>query len=295
MTATPEPVGPTRARLGEGPCWDDDRQVLWWLDINGNAVHRTRPDGTTATVPTPDRPTALAPLADGRLLVALAGGLAVLDTGGDAGTGEVTARLDLPLEPGVRLNDGACDPLGRFWVGSMAEDEEPGRGHLYRVRDGRVDTVLDDVWLSNGIDWSPDGSLMYYIDSLTRRVDVFDFGHDAAGGDVSNRRTLVEVPAAAGIPDGLTVDTDGAVWVAFFGGGAVRRYTPAGELDREIPLPAANVTACAFGGSARDRLFITTAAGPGTHAGALFTVHTGHQGNPTRYLDLSHLPGSLSS
>jgi sugar lactone lactonase YvrE len=138
----------------------------------------------------------------------------------------------------------------------MTYDETPGGGTLSRLTgDGGVTTVLDDVTVSNGTGWSPDGRLMYYIDSPTRRVDVFD--HEA--GRVSNRRPFAEIEDGAGFPDGLTVDADGCVWVALWDGGAVRRYTPSGELDRVITLPTPRVTACAFGGSDLTDLYITTA------------------------------------
>jgi sugar lactone lactonase YvrE len=294
MPEQPQPVGTVRAQLGEGPCWDDKRKVLLWVDIYGKAVHVTDPDGATATFAMPERPTAIAPIANGQVLVALAAGLTVFDPlTGSAGTG-----LDLSLGAGIRLNDGASDPLGRFWVGSMAEDDRPGCGYLYRAHRGGVDAVLADVGLSNGIDWSPDGSRMYYVDSLTQRIDVFDF----SDGEPTSRAPLVEIPADAGLPDGITVDTDGGIWVALFGGGAVRRYTPDGSLDLELLIPADNVTACAFGGPERDRLYITTASVQVADerrplqpdAGALFAVSTGHQGSPTRYLDVSCLPGTLA-
>jgi sugar lactone lactonase YvrE len=140
----------------------------------------------------------------------------------------------------------------------MRYDEAKGGGTLSRITgDGAAEVVLDDVTVSNGTGWSPDGRLMYYIDTPTRRIDVFD--HDPATGRVSGRRPLATVEDGAGYPDGLTVDADGCVWVALWDGAAVRRYTPGGELDRVVRLPVPRVTACAFGGAGLTDLYITTA------------------------------------
>lgn len=163
----------------------------------------------------------------------------------------------------------------------MRYDEATGGGTLSRLTgDGTAATVLPDVTVSNGTGWSPDGRLMYYIDTPTRRVDVFD--HDADG--VRDRRPLVEIEEGAGFPDGLTVDADGCVWVALWDGGAVRRYTPAGELDRVITLPTPRTTACAFGGAALTDLYVTTARvglpSPHPVAGSLLVIPDAGQGLP---------------
>ncbi len=129
----------------------------------------------------------------------------------------------------VRMNDGACDPQGRFWAGTMAYDEAPGAGVLYRLElDGSCTTVITGLTISNGIGWSPDGTTMYLADSGTGRVDAFDF--DGASGDVTGRRTIVAIDEPGVAPDGLTVDEEGAIWVALWGGGAVHRYGPDGAL-----------------------------------------------------------------
>jgi sugar lactone lactonase YvrE len=176
--------------------------------------------------------------------------------------------------PGRRANDAAVAPDGSLWAGTMRYDEAPGGGTLSRVTgDGTVGVVVDDVAVSNGTGWSPDGRLMYYIDSPTRRIDVFDHDGD---GQLVNRRTLAEIEQGSGFPDGLTVDADGCVWVALWDGGAVRRYTPDGELDRVIGLPVPRVTACAFGGADLSDLYITTArtglSAPHPVAGSLLVV-----------------------
>jgi sugar lactone lactonase YvrE len=155
------------------------------------------------------------------------------------------------------MNDGACDPQGRFWAGTMAYDESPGAGTLYRLElDGRCSTVLTGLTISNGIGWSPDGGTMYLSDSGTRLVEAFDF--DGVTGAISGRRTLVRIDEPGVAPDGLTVDEDGDIWVAMYGGWAVHRYGPEGSLRATLPMPVAQATSCAFGGDDRRTLFVTT-------------------------------------
>jgi sugar lactone lactonase YvrE len=159
---------------------------------------------------------------------------------------------------GVRMNDGACDPQGRFWAGTMAYDESPGAGALDRLElDGSCTRVLTGLTNSNGIGWSPDGATMYLADSGTGRVEAFDF--DGGSGDISRRRTLVRIEQPGVAPDGLTVDEDGGIWVALWGGGAIQRYAADGSLLTTVRLPVERPTSCAFGGSDRATLFVTTA------------------------------------
>lgn len=212
------------------------------------------------------------PRAGGGLVVNLRDGVALHD---DEGGFAYLAHL--PAD-GVRGNDAAVGPDGAFWAGTMRYDEASGGGRLRRVaRDGGVTTVLDDVTVSNGIAWSPAADLMYYVDTPTGRIDVFDF----TPGGPRRRRPLTEVP---GKPDGLTVDTDGCVWVALWGAGRVLRYTPAGALDRTLEVPTPQTTACAFGGPGLRDLYVTTArtgapAGD-PNAGALFVLPDAGQGLP---------------
>jgi sugar lactone lactonase YvrE len=192
---------------------------------------------------------------------------------------------ELWSDTNVRMNEGGCDPDGRFYCGSMAYDQQPGAGALYRLDpDGSVQVVLENVTISNGLEWSPDGSRAYYNDSPTQRIDVFDY--EAESG-LSGRRPFAEVPAEVGLPDGLTVDEEGGIWVALYGGGSVRRYTPDGMLDYVIEVPAKQVTACTFGGSGLDQLFITTSRedlkpGEDPLAGSLFRASGGVAGMPVR-------------
>jgi sugar lactone lactonase YvrE len=180
------------------------------------------------------------------------------------------------------MNEGGCDPDGRFYRGAMAYDKRPGAA--LPARPGRlVRVVLEGVTISNGLDWSPDGSLAYYHDTATGRVDVFDYDRDAG---LSGRRPLVRIPDEVGRPDGLTVDSEGAVWVALNGGGAVHRYTPRGTLDEVVELPVPQVTACTVGDPRLEELFITTSREglePGTDplAGSLFRAVVGVAGRPT--------------
>ncbi|WP_369169104.1 SMP-30/gluconolactonase/LRE family protein [Streptomyces sp. R28] len=256
------------AELGEGPTWDPASGRLVWIDILGSRIHTYDPASGRRSVRTaPQHIGAVKPRVGGGLVLNLRDGVGLLDP-------DDTFRwLHHEPVPGRRANDAAVAPDGSLWAGTMRYDEAPGGGTLSRVTgDGSVEVVLDDVAVSNGTGWSPDGSLMYYIDSPTRRVDVFDH----ADGRAVNRRPLVGIEDGAGFPDGLTVDAEGCVWVALWGGSAVRRYTPDGELDRVIPLPVPLVTACTFAGPDLTDLYITTArvglASPPPLAGSVFVV-----------------------
>ncbi|MFF5652737.1 SMP-30/gluconolactonase/LRE family protein [Streptomyces collinus] len=256
------------AELGEGPTWDATAGRLLWIDILGSRMHTYDPATGRRTVRrTEQHIGAVKPRAGGGLVLNLRDGIGLLDPD------DSFRWLHHEPVPGRRANDAAIAPDGALWAGTMRYDEAPGGGTLSRVTGGgTVEAVLDDVAVSNGMGWSPDGRLMYYIDSPTRRVDVFDY----ADGRISGRRTLAVIEEGAGFPDGLTVDAEGCVWVALWQGSAVRRYTPGGELDRVIELPVSLVTACAFGGPDLTDLYITTArtglTGPPALAGSLFVV-----------------------
>lgn len=249
--------------LGEGPTWDAGTGSLVWVDILGSTVHRFRPGpGTDEVIPVPQHVGAAKPRANGGLVLNLRDGVGLLDAaGGDPRWLVYWAR------DGMRGNDAAVDPAGRLWAGTMRYDIAAGGGFLACVEpDGRARVVLPAVTISNGIGWSPDEQRMYYVDTPTRRIDVFDY--DAASGDSTNRRTLAEITGTDGSPDGLCVDADGCVWVALFNGGQVRRYTPDGVLDRTLEIPARQVTACCFGGDDLADLYVTTARESFTDADA---------------------------
>lgn len=258
-TPTPVPCSATPGVLTEGPRWDGHRNELLWVDIVGSRLHRAR----TGVGPNLDE---LGPVQFDRFVGAVApvltGGYVLAAAGGFLFTDEAGRVIELAQpEAGrrdVRMNDGACDPQGRFWAGTMAHDESPGAGVLYRLElDGTCTAVLSGLTISNGIDWSPDGSTMYLSDSGTGRVDAFDF--DGVDGRLSARRTIVEITEPGVAPDGLTVDADGCLWVALWGGGEVRRYSPDGSVLETVALAVQLATSCAFGGPEMTTLFITTA------------------------------------
>jgi sugar lactone lactonase YvrE len=256
------------AHHGEGPVWSARWGGLRWVDMLAGDVLSLTPDGRVDRRHIGSVAAAIRPRRAGGAVIAVERGFAL-----EEADGTLTHLGELWSHDGVRMNDGGCDPHGRFYCGSMAYDQRPGAGALYRLDpDGSARVVLDDVTISNGLDWSPDGSRAYYVDTPTHRIDVFDY--DAESG-LSGRRRFAEIPAGVGSPDGLTVDADGAVWVALYGGGAVRRYAPDGVLDAVVDVPTQKVTACTFGGARLDELFITTSrenldSGADPMAGALF-------------------------
>ena len=244
--------------LSEGPRWDEERQELLWVDILGRRFHRATltAEGSPDQVSTMalDRHVgAVAPVAGGGYVLAAGQGFLFVDEAGSVG------ELAQP-EAGhltVRMNDGACDPQGRFWAGTMAYDESPEAGTLYRLElDGRCSTVLTGLTISNGIGWSPDGGTMYLSDSGTGLIDAFDF--DGVTGAISGRRTLVQLDQPGMAPDGLTVDEQGDIWVAVYGGWAINHYGPDGSLRGAVHIPVAQATSCTFGGADRRTLFVTT-------------------------------------
>jgi sugar lactone lactonase YvrE len=272
MKINVEQVTDRLAGHGEGPAWDAATGRLHWVDMLAGDMLSIDPDGGAVTrTPVSSVVCAIRPRREGGLVLAVERGFALLDPG-------ATAPRILPeLWPAgsVRMNDGGCDPLGRFYCGSMATDESTGAGKLYRLdADLTVTVVLDGVTISNGLAWSRDGGTAYYVDSATQRIDLFD-------ADLTNRRPFVTVPKEAGTPDGLCLDAEGGVWVALWDGGAVHRYGPDGSLDAVIPMPVARPTACAFGGPDLADLYITTSrpsADDPTPSGALFRARPGVTG-----------------
>ena len=267
---------------GEGPVWSAAWPGLRLVDMLAGDVLTLRPDGGVDRWHVGSVAAALRPRRGGGAVVAVERGFLLQDTDG------TERRLDeLWSDDALRMNEGGCDPDGRFWCGSMAYDKTSGAGSVYRLDpDGSTRRVFGDVTISNGLEWSPDGSLAYYNDTPTHRVSVFDY--DAEEG-LSGRRTFVDVlvDGEPGNPDGLTVDAEGGVWTAVYGAGAVNRYAPDGMLDAVVEIGAAQVTACTFGGDDLATLFVTTsredlAEGEDPLAGSVFAVVPGVRGRPVR-------------
>lgn len=277
---TAETLLPNVAMLAEGPRWEPRTQRLLWVDIDGRALHEYDPStDEDRAIPLPAKVGAAAPTEDpGRVLVALADRLAMLDLA----TQELEPLAEFPhRRKDMRANDGDVDPAGRFWIGTMCEDQAPDLAALYRYDpDGTLTPVLEPVSLSNGLGWAAGEQRMYYADSPTNRIDVLDY--DAATGEVADRRPFAVIEEGAGMPDGLALDIEDGVWIALYGGGEIRRYGPGGTLDAVLHVPADNVTACAFGGEDGRRLFITTARSPQPLGGSLFTAEPGIAGPPAR-------------
>jgi sugar lactone lactonase YvrE len=270
------------ALLGEGPTWDPSEGVLLWVDIDAGQVYRLKPGGKPEHLDIGQKVGAVVPRKSGGLALAVKEGFALMDRWGGPLRVVASPEKDRPKN---RMNDGKCDSAGRFWAGTISP--EPSRARFYRLDpDGSLHTMLDEVTISNGLGWSPDNRTMYYIDTPTYRVDAF--AYDAPSGNITGRRALVNVPREHGGPDGMAVDESGCLWVAHWGGSAVRRYTPAGALDRTIEVPASLVTCCAFGGKDLSDLYITTASAElddagrreQAHAGGLFIARPGVKGMP---------------
>lgn len=267
------------AALGEGAIWHAASRTLWWVDIDPGIVHLYVPaTGKDRTVGVGKPVGTIVPRASGGAAVALSDGLYGLDLE----RGSVT-RLAANPESANRFNDGKCDPAGRFWAGTIGKDAA-----LYRL-DGNLTLhkMISGVKCSNGIVWSRDRKTMYYIDTPTQQVAAWDY--DDATGAVTNRRVAVAIPPSEGSPDGSTLDAEGNLWVAMWGGSSVNCYHPtSGKLLRKLKLPVSLVTSCAFGGPGLDTLYITSS---GAHvapdkkaaeplAGGLFKARPGVKGLP---------------
>jgi sugar lactone lactonase YvrE len=286
------PCSRERMNLGESCRWDAVHNRLLWVDVFTGRLFCGR---TTATGLDPTdvyrvhgHLTAVASLAhpgDGWIAAANQGFYHLAEDG----TVTLLAEPEAGKDGRVRMNDGACDPAGRFWAGSMSYDGAPGAGSLYR-HDGlsRYTRVVTDVTISNGLAWSLDGTTMYYVDSGPGTISAFSY--DAATGVPASRRYLVGLEPGEGVPDGLCLDAEGCLWVAIWGGGQVRRYSPDGELIATVAVAATQPSSCALGGDDGRTLYITTARegiGPDAltaqpDAGRLFCVEVTTPGPPAQ-------------
>lgn len=241
--------------LGEGPFWDDAKQELYFVDITNKQIKIFSPsDSSVRTIQFSQELSAVFLDQNSELIVAARDGVFAASQDGTLKT------LLAPIEPedtSIRTNDAKCDITGRMWVGTMAFDFTPGVAALFSLDSKGLKEIVPVLTIANGMGWSRDQKNMYFIDSPTGRVDIFDCNLQT--GELKNRRPFITFDVTGGIPDGLTTDEDGGIWVAFFGGGEVRRFDPSGELTHVVTLPVKQVTSCCFGGKDMSELFITTA------------------------------------
>lgn len=274
-------IADVHALLGEGPVWVAREAALYWLDIKGRKIFRLSEQGEVSQWPTPFRVGSIAPRVSGGLIAGTDQGIAQIDL--------ATGRLDVLFNPekdlpGNRFNDGKVDRSGRFWAGTMDDSEQRATGSLYRFEPDLSWSAVDANYkVTNGPAFSPDGSLMYHNDSGRQVTYVFDLDED---GQANNRRTFLQFGEDDGFPDGMTVDRQGCLWIAFWDGGCVRRFSPEADLLQTVEMPASKPTSCTFGGPDLDRLYVTsaridldeTALMMQPNAGGLFMVTTGVQG-----------------
>jgi len=260
MATTAELLLDLKAELGEGPLWHAPSQRLYWVNIMAGEVHLYDPQANTDRFLTVGQPVGtVVPRRSGGVMLALQHGFASLDLE----SGAVTMLSDPEKHlPENRFNDGKCDPAGRFWAGTMlngAGESDPPHGSLYSLdANHQVQRRLGHVRISNGLAWSLDKRTLYFVDSPEYRVDAFDY--DDATGEIGNRRPAVTIARQYGLPDGMTIDAEGMLWVAGWGGGQVNRWNPAnGQWLETIKVPASQSSACAFGGPNLDMLYITSA------------------------------------
>ena len=274
--------------LGEGPFWDSKRSRLHWVDIigkkiisqnlDGSNIHALEVDGNPGCVVLSD---------DGTMVAGVDNQISSLDGGGNL----LKVLADTKEGSGLRFNDGKCDPSGRFWVGSMDRKEKNKIGSLYSWNsiEGLVNRE-QGVTVSNGMGWSPDNSLFYYIDSPTREVSVYDF--DLSTGSINNKRRFISFSEEDGFPDGMTIDNEGRLWIAFWGGSKIMCVNPDSKaIEEVVSFPVSKITSCAFGGKKMDQLFITSAKVQVNEknepmAGKTFVVSLGVKGLPSFNLKL---------
>ncbi|MGW4592889.1 SMP-30/gluconolactonase/LRE family protein [Amycolatopsis thermoflava] len=269
-----ESVTTAASELGESPLWDPSG-VLYWVDIPGLRLHNVTPSGSVVSLGLDVRVSAVELGPGDDLLAVTERGLAWLDPR----SGRTSPVVELPLEPGARMNDAAIDPRGRCWAGSATHDHRR-IGSLFCVAGRGVAVAVRGLGMSNGLDWSPDGQVLYHVDTAAGNISAWRYR--PATGEVSGRRVLRHVSSRVGLPDGLTVDAEGAVWVAIWGAGQVWRLDPvSGERLMTVDVPAACPTSCVFGGPDLDVLYVTSARQDGD-GGLLYRAEVGVRGIPPR-------------
>lgn len=269
-----------KATLGEGPAWDAKTQTLYWVDILEKRIFA----GTELLAQLDDFVGCLAPRKNGNLIL----GKRASFVDFEPASSRQTVLAALSESPTNRINDGKCDPAGRFLAGTMDMNEKEASGSLYSFDGKQTTRLLDDIRISNGLAWSPDHKTFYYIDTPTSEVKAFDY--DVTTGQIANPHVVIRVPESLGWPDGMTSDTDGNLWIALWGGAQVTRWNPKdGKLLEQIPVPALQTSSCVFGGRNMNELFITSARVGMSDAdlkkyplsGGLFRVVTKVEGMPT--------------
>lgn len=280
------PIFAARARLGECPVWDADRQQLFWVDILNHRVHQFDPaTGQDRYIDTGEVVSAIALTGGDQVLVALRDRLAFLDLQ----TGEIITRcqVEFPHPTNTRLNDGKCDAQGRFWIGSISETAE--QAALYRYDpDGALQVMETGLTISNGLGWSPDGSIFYLTDSAKHHIYAYDFEPET--GTIHNRRVLIDLTSEDAEPDGLAIDAQGNLWSALWNGWCIACFTPTGQERFRMQMPVQRPTCVTFGGSRLMDLYITSASvglsqpelQQGFSAGDLFCLPTQAIGLPTQ-------------
>ena len=283
VVSKPALVWAVEAELGEGPVWSDG--ALWFVDIKKRKVHRLDPaDGARASWDAPEQIGFLLPAEGGGFVAGLQSGLHRFDAG--SGSFSLVAGVE-PELPDNRLNDGVVDPSGRLWFGSMDNGESAATGRFYRYERGRLaDTGLGPIAITNGPALSPDGRILYWVDTVGQTMHACDVGDD---GTLGETRLFAEFGPKDGFPDGPTVDSEGCVWICLYFGWEARRYSPEGKLLERVEFPVSNITKLAFGGEDLRTAYVTTARqgiepaamGKQPDAGALFAFEVDVPGLPS--------------
>lgn len=255
--ANVELVQKAHALVGEGPVWVAQERALYWVDIKGLAIHRLDvASGRSESWRTPERVGALIPRQRGGFVACCKSGVHEVEAPFESFRFVSAPDSDMPQN---RFNDAKCDPAGRLWAGTMDDEEVEASGRLYRFDDlHHVTRFRDGIALSNGLGWSPDAKTMYFVETVKGIVWAYDYDLDS--GNARAARAFAEVPRSEGFPDGMCVDAEGCVWLAHWGGARLTRFTPEGRVDRVVPVPALQVTSCAFGGEGLETMYITSAA-----------------------------------